>query len=136
MIYHIVPEEEYLKSAAGEYYIPNNFNDFGFVHCAFDVSVVAVADDYYSKVKDKLLLLKINPERLKSDVRYEEAVPEKGSGTGHLNTSSIFPHVYGPVDNEAIEGIGKLGRERGKYSWPVDFISLREYLEANKRRRK
>ncbi len=133
MIYHIVPEKEYLKLAAKEKYIPNNFNDFGFVHCAFKVSVLSVADDYYSKVKDKLILLKINPEKLKSDVKYEEATPEEGLGKEHLNTSNVFPHVYGPVDNDAVEGVGELGKKEGKYSWPVKFIPFAEYLETNKK---
>ena len=133
MIYHLVPEKEYLNHVTKEKYIPNNFDEFGFVHCAFEISVLSVADDYYSKVKDKLLLLKINPERLKSDVKYEEAAPEEGAGKEHLNTSNVFPHVYGPIENEAVEGIGELGKKDGKYSWPVKFIALAKYLEKNKK---
>jgi len=73
MIYHIVPEKEYLKSVEEEHYIPDNFNDFGFIHCAFEVSVLSVADDYYLNIKDRLILLKINPERLIANVRNEES---------------------------------------------------------------
>lgn len=132
MIYHIVPEKEYLKSIEEEHYIPDNFNDFGFIHCAFEVSVLSVADDYYLNIKDRLILLKINPERLIANVRNEEAVPEQGSGTSHLGTSKIFPHIYGPLNNSAIEGIGELKKENGKYSWPVNFIPLSKYLEHKK----
>ena len=127
MIYHIVKEKDYLYSLKGESYIPANFDENGFVHCALEASVIPVANDYYSNVEDKLLLLRIDPLKLKSQTRYESAAPEKGAGTQHLSTSSVFPHVYGPIDNSAVEGIGTLRKEKNGYVWPNEFISLAEY---------
>ena len=108
MIYHIVKEKDYPDLIKGDGYIPANFDESGFVHCALEVSVISVANDYYSNVEDKLLLLKIDPLKLKSHTKYVSAVLEKGAGTQHVSTSSVFPHVYGPIDNSSVEGIGVL----------------------------
>jgi uncharacterized protein (DUF952 family) len=129
MIYHIVKEKDYPDLIKGDGYIPANFDESGFVHCALEVSVISVANDYYSNVEDKLLLLKIDPLKLKSQTKYESAVLEKGAGTQHVSTSSVFPHVYGPIDNSSVEGIGVLLKEKNGYVWPNKFVSLAEYLD-------
>ena len=128
MIYHIVKEKDYLRLIKGDSYIPSNFDENGFVHCALEASVISVANDYSSNVEDKLLLLKIDPLKLKSQTKYESAVPEKGAGTQHLSTSMVFPHVYGPIDNSSVEGIGVLLKDKNGYEWPKEFVPLAEYL--------
>ena len=128
MIYHIVKEKDYLRLIKGDSYIPANFDENGFVHCALEASVISVANDYSSNVEDKLLLLKIDPLKLKSQTKYESAVPEKGAGTQHLSTSMVFPHVYGPIDNSSVEGIGVLLKDKNGYEWPKEFVPLAEYL--------
>jgi uncharacterized protein (DUF952 family) len=131
MIYHITKEKDYLHLIKGDSYLPKNFDESGFVHCALEASVISVANDYYATVEDKLLLLKINPLKLQSETKYESAAPEKGDGRQHMSTSPIFPHVYGPIDNSSIEGIGMLRKEKNGYLWPKEFISLDEYLNRN-----
>jgi uncharacterized protein (DUF952 family) len=128
MIYHIVKEKEYLTQAEGDCYLPVNMNEFGFVHCALEESVIPVTNDYYLEIEDKLILLKIDPSKLKSETRYEKAVPEKGAGTQHLNSSPIFPHVYGPINNSAVVGIGVLFKGNDGYEWPKEFKSIKEYF--------
>jgi uncharacterized protein (DUF952 family) len=129
MIYHIVKEKDYLPFIKGDSYIPFNFDETGFVHCALEASVVPVANDYYSNVEDKLLLLKIDPLKLKSQTKYESAALVKGAGIHHLNTSPVFPHVYGPIDNSSVEGIGEILKEKNGYAWPKEFVPLTEYLK-------
>ena len=131
LIYHIATEKDYLHSIKGDSYIPANFNENGFVHCALEVSVISVANDYYSNVEDNLLLLKIDPLKLQSETKYESAAPDKAAGTQHISTSLVFPHVYGPIDNSSVEGIGVLLKEKDGYVWPTEFVSLSEYLNRN-----
>jgi uncharacterized protein (DUF952 family) len=130
MIYHIVKEKDYFPQIKGDNYLPANFDENGFVHCALEKSVIAVANDYYSSVDEKLLLLKIDPLKLKSQIKYEPASPEKGAETRHLSTSLVFPHVYGPIDNKAVEGIGVLRKEKSGYIWPKEFVSPAECFNS------
>jgi uncharacterized protein (DUF952 family) len=129
MMYHIVREKDYLTQAGLKRYIPAGMNELGFVHCALEASVISIANDYYSDIEDKLILLRIDPLKLESETRYEAAAPIKGAGTGHAGSSSVFPHVCGPIDNSAVTGIGVLKKVKNGYKWPGEFVSLTEYLK-------
>ena len=118
-IYHIVTEADFRANNDGQRYLPADFAASGFVHCALEVSVLPVANDYYAAVSEPLLLLKIDPARLKASVRYEPAAPEPIVGSSHLGTSPVFPHVYGPIEIAAIDWIGVLTNGEDGYSWPT-----------------
>ncbi len=129
MIYHLVTENEYLQSIRGDSYVPASLSRDGFAHCALDVSVASVAKDYYSSSSEILLLLRIAPEKLAAQTKYEAAKPGEGAGTEHERTSSIFPHVYGPINNSAISGVGILRKDGTGYVWPQEFEALVDYLD-------
>ncbi len=128
MIYHIVITKEFQSCIDEIKYIPSNLKDDGFIHCSLESSVIPVANDYYGNIKEELLLLRIEPLILKSKVKYEAAKPEKGINTSHLSSSQIFPHIYGPIDLEAIDGIGILEKKESGYIWPKEFESREIYL--------
>ena len=122
-IYHIVTEADYREQSDERRYLPADFAASGFVHCALEASVIAVANDYYAAIDGVLLLLRIDPGRLSSPVRYEAAAPDPAAGSSHLATAAVFPHVYGPIDIEAIDGIGVLTRGVDGFAWPTEFAS-------------
>jgi uncharacterized protein (DUF952 family) len=131
MIYHIVTESDFRAQLKGSVYLPSSLSDDGFVHCALESSVVPVANDYYAGASGRLLLLEIEPKRLVSETRYEAASPPAGGGSSHLASASQFPHVYGPINKEAITGVGVLGRTAGGFEWPRGFMSLDSFLAAD-----
>jgi len=131
MIYHIVQESDFLPLLTEHGYYPANFQESGFVHCALEASVISVANDYYSDVDDRLLLLKIDPLKLSSQTRFEPPEPVKGISESHMTTSSVFPHVYGPIEECAVEGVGLLERGKNGYAWPQEFVSLSQYINRN-----
>jgi len=128
MIYHIVTEADYRALNDGQQYLPSNFAADGFVHCSPEASVLPVANDYYGNVSGTLLLLAISPAGLKSPVKYEAPTPAADGGTSHLASSPVFPHVYGPIENTAVDGIGILTRGEQGYAWPDEFVPLPEFL--------
>ena len=128
MIYHLVTEKEYLQTIGADSFAPASLGKDGFVHCALEVSVIAVANDYYANVADRLLLLQIEPEKLKAPTKYETAKPGAGAGTAHKDTSPVFAHVYGPSDHGAVSGVGVLRKGGAGYVWPKEFAPLSEYL--------
>jgi uncharacterized protein (DUF952 family) len=121
-IYHIVTEAEFRAQSDGSRYLPAEIAASGFVHCAPAASVLPVANDYYGGVTETLLLLRIDPARLTSPTRYEAADPSPDAGASHLANSAVFPHVYGPIDIAAVEGVGELRRGEGGYEWPGKFV--------------
>ena len=127
-IYHIVIAAEFRAHSNGFEYVPADFAANGFVHCALEASVLAVADDYYADVDEPLLLLRIDPVRLKSSTRYEAAAPDPTAGAAHLASSPVFPHVYGPIALTAIDGVGILAKGEHGYAWPTVFSSGQDCL--------
>jgi uncharacterized protein (DUF952 family) len=128
MIYHIVIESDFRAQFKGPVYFPEGLHNDGFVHCAIEPSVIPVANDYYAGAAGRVLLLEIDPVRLASETRYEAAAPAPGGGSSHLASASQFPHVYGPINREAITGVGVLGRTLGGYEWPRGFMPLDSFL--------
>ncbi len=130
MIYHIVIESDFRAQLESTTYIPSGLPDDGFVHCALEPSVIPVANDYYAGTSGRLLLLEIDPRRLASETRYEAAAPTAGGGSSHLASAPRFPHVYGPIDKQAITSVGVLERTTGGYEWPRRFMPLDSFLAA------
>ncbi len=125
MIYHVVSESDFRSQLVGSTYVPANIITDGFVHCSLEASVIPVANDYYAAVVDNLVLLKIDPNRLTSETRYEEAAPIAGGGTSHLTSSPRFHMSMGRSGIAAITGVGLLGKTASGYAWPVTLCRSR-----------
>jgi len=121
LIYHIVTEGEFLACLVGDVYEPASLRDAGFVHCSSEAAVIAVANEYFG-----------GAEKLTSQTRYEDAVPVEGVVAAAVPTSTLFPHVYGPIEISAIAGIGLLEREASGYIWPEVFAPIGTYLRGAK----
>jgi uncharacterized protein (DUF952 family) len=95
VIYHIAttsdwdqaqPRGEYRTSTRGK-----SLGDVGFIHASTEAQVAPVANAVYHG-DDDLLVLVIDPARLRSEIRYEN-VP---------GWEAPFPHIYGPVNADAV----------------------------------
>jgi uncharacterized protein (DUF952 family) len=64
----------------------------GFIHCSKVDQIMRVANSFYSGQPDLVLLL-IDPRLLKSELRWEP---------GADLVSELFPHVYGPINLDAV----------------------------------
>jgi glutathione S-transferase len=64
----------------------------GFIHASSASQVTGVANRYYRHVQGDLLLLAIDPERVRAEVRWDE-VP---------GSPLPFPHIYGPLNVDAV----------------------------------
>ncbi|MFK8910020.1 DUF952 domain-containing protein [Streptomyces sp. YS-3] len=107
MIFHVVPAPEW--GAGPGPYAPASLASEGFVHCSADrAAALVAANAHYARYPDgaqapgPLLLLGIDPARLAAEVRWEGA----------------FPHVYGPVEREAVVEVAELRRDEGGWVAP------------------
>ncbi|MFY0406744.1 DUF952 domain-containing protein [Solicola sp. PLA-1-18] len=110
MIFHLVPEPEWsARPASG--YAPASLATEGFVHCSpDDATTLAVAAAFYRGAPRPLLVLGIDPDRLTSRCVAEPAAPAPPPG---VDASTLFPHVYGPVDDDAVVDVREV-------RWPDD----------------
>jgi uncharacterized protein (DUF952 family) len=96
-IYHLVPANVW-QECSGLSYSAASLASEGFIHCSYAGQVAAAANRFYSDQQD-MLVLQLDPSRLTSPVR------EEPSGTGE-----IFPHIYGPINRDAVVAVKVLQR--------------------------
>jgi uncharacterized protein (DUF952 family) len=96
-IYHLVLRGVW-EANPGRPYRADSLASEGFIHCSFAPQVAGSANRFYADATD-LLLLHIDAERLSSPLR------EEASGTGE-----IFPHIYGPLNRDAVARVEALSR--------------------------
>ncbi|OKJ53649.1 hypothetical protein AMK27_30290 [Streptomyces sp. CB02009] len=99
MLLHVVPLADW-SAAPDAPYAPASLAAEGFVHCSPDeAAALVIADTRYRDVRGPLLVLVIDEERLAGEVRWE------GSG------GTLFPHVYGPVERDAVASVLEVRRD-------------------------
>lgn len=112
-IFHITTEADWARAQAEGAYSASTrgltLAQVGFVHCAFEEQVARVANSFFRGVA-KLVVLRIAINRLNATVRYEDV--EGGN--------EPFPHVYGPLNLDAVVAIVPLSPDRaGTFTFTV-----------------
>ena len=90
-IYHITPKSWWATFEGKDYYESPTLAQETFIHLSTAEQVSGVLERYYAGQTD-LLKLHINPEKLTAPLRFEVATNQE-----------LFPHLYGPINKEAIE---------------------------------
>jgi uncharacterized protein (DUF952 family) len=88
-IIHICSPTAWEKALLAGEYRTTSLESQGFIHCSLPAQIEWVANQYYRGQAD-LILLWINPAHLTSSLRWEQA------------DGKVFPHVYGPLNLEAV----------------------------------
>jgi uncharacterized protein (DUF952 family) len=96
-IYHLVLRRVWEENADRPYRADSLASE-GFIHCSFAEQVAWAANRFYAEAVD-LLLLHIDAERLTSPLREEPC-----------DTGEIFPHIYGPLNRNAVVAVESLAR--------------------------
>lgn len=91
MIFHLATQDDWDAAARAGEYRPDTLEMEGFIHCSEAHQVADVANARF-RGRGDLILLWIDPARVRAEIRYEEA--SDGSGT--------FPHIYGPINTDAV----------------------------------
>lgn len=102
MIYHLTLDRNLA---------PASLEAEGFVHCSTREQLLATAERYFSG-EDGLRVLQLDESRLAAELRYEES-------TG----GDRFPHIYGPINSDAIVRETVLERRDGRFVWPELFAN-------------
>jgi uncharacterized protein (DUF952 family) len=116
MIYHITSRAAWSEARERGEYRAESLETEGFIHCSTETQVVPVAEKYY-KGQSGLFLLVIEPALLSSDLKWEP--PSGGAPPPGVAEGELFPHVYGPINLEAVVQVFDLeSNSDGKYNFP------------------
>jgi uncharacterized protein (DUF952 family) len=91
-ILHVATRADWNAAQAREGYAADSLAGQGFIHCSKVEQVLRVANVFYTG-QFGLVLLVIDPVLLKSELRWEP---------GTDLATELFPHVYGPINLEAV----------------------------------
>ena len=101
-IYHLALARDWAAARdAGAYTVSTlgrTLAEEGFIHASRADQWHGVRERFYAGVAEPLVLLVVDPDRLTAQVR-EETVP---------GLDETFPHVYGPIDLEAVVEVREL----------------------------
>lgn len=107
MIFHIATRDAWDEAARAGVYRADTLATEGFIHCSEANQVAEVANVRFRGRQD-LVLLWIDPARVRAEIKYEEA--SDGSGT--------FPHIYGPLDIDAVARVTEYREHNGTFPTP------------------
>ena len=113
-IYHIATRADWERARRGGEYatstIGRTLAEEGFIHASQASQVADVANRYYRGIRDELVVLVIDPDRVRAEIRYEH-VPGAGAAP--------FPHIYGPLNADAVRAARPLAPgPDGTFSFP------------------
>jgi uncharacterized protein (DUF952 family) len=92
LIYHITSRTSWYAAQKSGAYSADSLTSEGFIHCSRMDQILRVANAYYAN-QHGLVILVIDPSLLKPEVRWE---------AGTDKADELFPHIYGPLNLEAV----------------------------------
>ena len=99
MIFHITSRKAWEDAQAKGEYRADSLTTEGFIHCSTLSQVLPVAHLYY-KGQRGLIVLEIEPSLLSPDLKWEP--PSGGAPPPGVPVGDMFPHVYGPINVNAV----------------------------------
>ena len=108
MIFHIATKAAWDEAVRAGSYRADTLESEGFMHCSEADQVAEVANVRF-RGREDLVLLWIDPERVRAEIKYEDA--SDGSGT--------FPHIYGPLDIDAVARVTEYRERDGSFRSPM-----------------
>jgi uncharacterized protein (DUF952 family) len=120
LIYHLVPAVEYHAQPFERPYEPATLASEGFIHCTAGLELlIQVANDFYATLAGELLVLEIDLGRLAAPLKFEPPVAPGSEDSVPLeHRNRLFPHIYGPLNRDAIQRIFALVRKPAGWSLP------------------
>ena len=97
IIYHVTTKEDWNAAKQIGYYEHPSLKDEGFIHCSHEHQLTGVLERYFAG-KTGLVKLVIDTDKLSSKFVFDWSP----------SLADTFPHVYGPVNVDAViktEGI-------------------------------
>lgn len=94
IIYHIALKEAWEEAQKSGFYEHPSLKEEGFIHCSQQEQVAGVLERYFTGKKD-LVKLVIDTEKLTSKYVFDWSP----------STQDTFPHIYGPINLDAINEV-------------------------------
>ena len=114
IIFHITTREAWDKATAEGTYRTQGLPVEGFIHCSTREQVVRVAN-FRFRGQTGLVLLAVNTDRVKAEIRYEDLAGE----------GQKFPHIYGELNTDAVAQVVEFEPDtEGYFALPAQALRI------------
>ncbi|MCJ8281974.1 MAG: DUF952 domain-containing protein [Rivularia sp. ALOHA_DT_140] len=109
-IFHITSRQDWEKARLEGVYHAYSLETEGFIHCSTAAQVVRTANLWFKHQTD-LLLLFIDSDKVKSEIRYDT-----------VTENEKFPHIYGALNNDAVFKVIEFDKNKnGLFELPLEI---------------
>ncbi len=106
---HLVPTESWDRQKSGPTYVPEAYDNDGFIHLTIgEANLMEVANRYYKQDARNYVVLELDKDRISAQVQFDD-------------DSGRYPHVYGPLNVDAVVSVRPVKREEDG-----TFLSIEE----------
>ena len=95
VVFHIISRDSWHEAQGHGTYVPDGYDHEGFIHLSGRAQILRPANLLY-RGRNDLVLLEINSSALRAELRYEP---------GSHGEDELFPHLYGPLNIDAVVGV-------------------------------
>jgi uncharacterized protein (DUF952 family) len=96
--YHATPKGYFQSLDPTKPYVPADYQKDGFIHTTEGREAVSIVlTTFYKASREPWVVLYIDQDRVTSPVRYDDP-------------AEVFPHIYGPLNRDAILGVEDIDR--------------------------
>ena len=103
-ILHLTSRTDWKPALTLGAYRAASLDSEGFIHCSRVDQILKVAETFYKGQSD-LILLEIDPSRLKAELKWE---PPAGGAPHGVVENDLFPHIYGALNLDAVVAVHAL----------------------------
>ena len=102
-IYHLISRQGLDAQSDSEFILDDANLASGFIHCCTAEQLPGVISRYFPGDNSNLMVVELNPETLTEALKWEPATDSDG----------LFPHIYGPINRDAIIDVHSYGAKLG-----------------------
>ena len=122
-ILHITTRKAWIEATRTGAYSAPSLETEGFIHGSTLKQLLPVAGKFY-RGQTGLVVLEIDPARLSSELKWEP--PSGGGPPPGVPEGEAFPHVYGPINLDAVIQVLDLEADHnGDFSLPPSLSATR-----------
>ena len=96
---HLVPTESWNRQHSGPTYVPEAYENDGFIHLTIgEANLMEVANLFYKQDARSYSVLELDKDRIAARVQFDD-------------DSGRYPHVYGPLNVDAVVSVRTVQRD-------------------------
>lgn len=121
IVFHIVKASQWLNFKANQVYEEKSLESERFLHCCTFEQILHVANNNLKKINEDLLVVCLNTDYLSSELIWEK----------NEKNGMIFPHLYGPINKEAVINTVKFEKNENGYFFISDELYSYKNIEKS-----